>query len=223
MAEHPEMAEEKSDDHRLKSLFDSTDSAEAYVQGFNQLMAQRVSEIDAAAVAAVVDALAAAFERGATVYVMANGGSAAVASHFVNDMGVNALVEGKPGCAVVSLTDNVESVTAVANDSGYENIFLYQLQCQIQPGDVVLAMSVSGNSENILRGVEYANENGAETIGFCGFDGGELRDTAQLTVHIPTTTDEYGPVEDIFSVLCHIVSGYIAMRRGRVLYHSVSW
>jgi D-sedoheptulose 7-phosphate isomerase len=89
----------------------------------------------------------------------------------------------------------------------------------LQPGDLVLAMSVSGNSPNILKAVEYAKANGSKTVGLCGFDGGALSKSADVVVHIPSTKDEYGPVEDAFSVICHIVSGYLAMHIGRPLHH----
>jgi D-sedoheptulose 7-phosphate isomerase len=204
---------------RVKAMYEDADSAQDYVQAFNQRVAELVTSVDSTTVAAVIDVVAGAFNEGRTVYVMANGGSAAVASHFVNDMSVNALTPQRPGCRVLSLTDNVESITAIANDSGYEHIFEFQLQCLLTPGDVVIAMSVSGNSPNIVRGVEYANSHGATTIGFTGFDGGRLRDLAQVSVHIESTRDEYGPVEDVFSVLCHAVSGYITMSRGRFLHH----
>ena len=205
--------------HRLKAMFQSAATPGDYVGAFNRNMARLIESLDRDSVGATIEAVEQAFEAGRTVYVMANGGSAAVASHFVNDMGVNSLVPGRRGCRVVSLADNVASITAVANDSGYESIFLFQLQCLLEPGDVVLAMSVSGNSPNILRAVEYARAGGARTIGFSGFDGGALRSSVDVSVHVPSSTDEYGPVEDAFSILCHIISGYITMKRGRFLHH----
>jgi phosphoheptose isomerase len=123
------------------------------------------------------------------------------------------------GFKIFSLTDNGEAVTAVANDSGYEHVFAHQLDCVLEPGDLVVAMSVSGNSPNIVNGLEVARQRGARTVALCGFDGGKVRSLADIVVHAPTTKDEYGPAEDIFSVICHIVSGYLTMRRGRPLHH----
>lgn len=203
----------------LKNLFQEASSTSDYVSGFNKHMAEVITKLDADIIARVIDVVEQAAAKGNTIYTLANGGSAAVASHFVNDMGVNSLVKGLYGYRVVSLADNVESVTAVANDAGYENIFKFQLECGMVPGDVVIAMSVSGNSENVIRAVNYANEQGGVTVGFCGFDGGRLAEAAQIVVHSKTTKDEYGPVEDVFSILCHLISGYLTMKRGRFLHH----
>lgn len=203
----------------LKNLFQETDSPSAYSAAFLRHMAEMLGRMDAEAIGRAVSTIDEVHANGGTIYVLANGGSAAVASHFVNDLGVNALVPDRPGYHVISLTDNVEAFSAVANDAGFENVFLYQLRCGLRAGDLVLAMSVSGNSENVIRAVSYAKDTGARTIGFCGFEGGRLAETADQIVHIPSSKDEYGPVEDAFSVICHIISGYLTMRRGRFLHH----
>jgi D-sedoheptulose 7-phosphate isomerase len=203
----------------LKQLYASSASTPDYMRGFTTHMSAMIAAMDADALARVAELVEAASESGRTVFVMANGGSAAVASHFVNDMGVNSLVGGRRGFRVVSLTDNVESVTAVANDAGYDNVFLFQLQCMMEPGDLVIGLSVSGNSENIVRAIAYANANGAHSVGLCGFDGGRLAREAATVMHFPSTRDEYGPVEDAFSVVFHAVSGYLTQKRGRPLHH----
>ena len=205
--------------YALKELYQQAASPAEYIAGYNQHFISLIAQLDADAIAEVVGVIEAAAAEGRTIFVVANGGSAAVASHFVNDMGVNSLVPERHGFRVLSLADNVESVAAVANDAGYEYIFEYQLRCNMMPGDVVIALSVSGNSPNVIRAIEYANANGAQTVGFCGFDGGRLAQTAQRCIHAPSTRDEYGPVEDIFSVLFHIISGYLTMKRGRFLHH----
>ena len=113
----------------------------------------------------------------------------------------------------------MESVTAIGNDSAFEDIFEMQLRGRVGAGDVVYAMSVSGNSENLVRALEHARGAGATTIGICGIDGGRMKGRCDIVLHIPTTPDEYGPVEDIFSVLDHMIATYLAMRRGRALHH----
>src|SRR5438093_12054958 len=130
---------------------------------------------------------------------MGNGGSSAVASHMVADLGPNSWADGRPGYKVICLSDNVESITAIANDSGYENIFAFQLRCCLQPGDLVIAFSVSGNSENIIRGVEVANQLGGRTIGLTGLDGGRWRNLCDMSLPVPSSSDEYGHVEDLCS------------------------
>jgi D-sedoheptulose 7-phosphate isomerase len=205
--------------YRLKELFGDVASPSAYMRGYLALMAEVAKGMDAEAIATVGDIVDEAGKKGRTIYTIGNGGSAVVASHFVNDMGVNTLIDGQPGYRVFCLADNAASVTASANDAGFDEIFRCQLRAGLEPGDVLIAMSVSGNSENIVRAVEYANEIGAVTVGFCGFDGGRLAKTAQHVVQIESTKDEYGPVEDAFSIICHAVSGYLSMRRGRFLHH----
>jgi D-sedoheptulose 7-phosphate isomerase len=206
-------------DYRLKRTFEEAAGPADYVARVSRRMIELLEALDAQAVARVADALEEAGEAGNTIFVVGNGGSAAVASHFVNDLGVNSLVDGKKGFRVYSLTDNMSSLTAVANDLSYDDVFARQLQCNLQAGDVLIAMSVSGNSENIIRAVEYANEAGGFTIGFTGFDGGRLARSARHCVHLPTTKDEYGPVEDMFSIVCHLLSSFVSMRRGRFLHH----
>ena len=201
----------------LAQLYDSSASPADYALKYLGRVAELLKKIDGSVVAKVIDLIEEASRRGSSVFCMGNGGSAAVASHFVNDLAASRLVEGKPGIRAFSLTDNVESVTAIANDTGFENIFSHQLRTNMRSGDVVIAMSASGNSENIIRAVRYAREHGGHTVGWCGFNGGRLPELCDLTIHIPTTHDEYGPVEAIFLHLTHIVSGYLTMSRGRRL------
>jgi D-sedoheptulose 7-phosphate isomerase len=205
--------------YRLKDLFEKSKSAADFSSGYTKRLAEILEAVDKNAVEQVVDVFDKAISEHKAIYLIANGGSSAAASHMVNDLVPNSLVAGKPGIRAFSLTDNSASVTAVANDAGYENIFSYQLEAYMQPGDVVLAMSVSGNSENVLRGVKYAQQHGGYTIGWTGFDGGQLAKLCDLNVHIPTTRDEYGPVEDAFTVLGHMVSNYLILKRGRNLHH----
>jgi D-sedoheptulose 7-phosphate isomerase len=205
--------------NQLKQAFEESSTASDYMSRVSGRMGELLRALDHEAVAEVAEIVDHAAENGRSIFVVGNGGSAAVASHFVNDMGVNSLVDGQVGYRVYSLTDNMSSLTAVANDASYEEVFKRQLQCSLEAGDVVIAMSVSGNSENVIRAVEYANDAGGYTIGFCGFDGGRLSKSAKHVVHIPSTLDEYGPVEDMFSIICHLVSSYLSMRRGRFLHH----
>lgn len=205
--------------NKLAEIFESSESSSDYAFRYFDHLHHLLKNLDGKAIEATVDAVENATRNGNTLFTMANGGSAAAASHLVNDLVVGSYVEGAPKLRTLCLTDNVESVTALANDAGYEHIFSHQLRVQMNPGDVVLAMSVSGNSENLVRAVEYANDHGGVTIGYCGFDGGKLAPKCQIAVHAPSTKDEYGPVEDMFNIMGHIVSSYIAMRRGKRLHH----
>ncbi|MCC6145834.1 MAG: SIS domain-containing protein [Candidatus Hydrogenedentes bacterium] len=203
----------------LARMFDEATSIEDYAQRYVARLSRLLAELDTSAVARIIETMDQATENGKTYYFIANGGSAAVASHWVNDLVAGGYTEGVKPFKAFCLSDNVEAVTAIGNDSGYENIFSYQLRTCLQPGDVVYAMSVSGNSENIIRAVDYAKEVGATSIGLCGFEGGRLKDHADIVLHIPTEPDEYGPVEDIFAIMDHIVTGYLTMKRGKRLNH----
>ncbi len=203
----------------LARLFESSQSAAEYATGYFERVIELIRQLDADAIARAIAKVEEASLRGKTIFCIGNGGSAAVTSHFVNDLSANSLVSGQPGIRSFSLADNVESITAIANDAGFENVFAYQLQASMSEGDVLIALSVSGNSENVIRGVEYANTHGGYTIGWCGFGGGRLARMCQLTIHVPTTLDEYGPVEAVFAHLSHVVSGYLTMKRGRKLSH----
>jgi len=203
----------------LDTLFRDTRVTEDYLAGYRARFIETVESVDLDALAAVVDAIEARVGTGASIYVFGNGGSAAVASHWVNDMGVNTLVDGEPGIRIFCLSDNVSALTAVANDISFDEVFAAQLRCVVGPEDLVMALSVSGNSPNIIRGIEEAQSAGATTVGFSGMSGGKLAAIADIAVHTPSDIDEYGPIEDIFSVCMHAVAGLIAMRRGRRLHH----
>lgn len=162
-------------------------------------------KIDHDAVARLAEVILEARERGATTFVFGNGGSAATASHFANDIGIGTRTWDRP-FRILSLSDNAAVLTAIANDYGYDVVFSRQLATQMQPGDVVIALSASGNSPNVLEAVKYANVHGAVTVGLTGFDGGQLRRIAQLGVHVATAKGEYGPVEDVHMVLGHVLT-----------------
>jgi D-sedoheptulose 7-phosphate isomerase len=137
------------------------------------------------------------------VFTMGNGGSAATASHFVADLSKNTRVDGLPHFRVFGLTDNVASITAYANDEGYENIFSQQLAGLVRKHDVVVAISASGNSMNVLKAIALANEVGAYTVGLTGFDGGKLARMVRLNIHVPSRRIEQ--VEDLHMMVEHMV------------------
>lgn len=159
-----------------------------------------------------VDALWAAFETGATVFLAGNGGSAAAASHFGQDLakGTLADMQATRRFRVVPLTDNVGFITALANDEGYESIFEQQLRNLGRAGDVLVAISGSGNSPNVLRAVDYAREIGMRTLGITGYDGGKLRRQADLSVHVPVW--DMGMAEALHGVVFHLAMSRLRER-----------
>ena len=146
------------------------------------------------------------------IYIIGNGGSAATASHMVNDLGVGLKRRGIKNFDIESLNDNTPVCTVIANDIGYKNILYMQLKNRIKKGDVLIALSCSGNSKNILKGVKYAKKQKATIIGLTGFDGGKLNELSDVEFHIPTAKNEYGLVEDAHMILDHIIYSYYISR-----------
>ncbi len=142
-----------------------------------------------------------------TIFIMGNGGSASTASHFVGDLSKGTVVEGFPRFKAVALTDNIPNMLGWANDVGYEEIFVEQLKNLMEPGDVVIGISVSGNSMNVIKAIEYANKNGGFTIGFSGCDGGKLLKCAQENIHVPSSHMQR--VEDIHLLIEHLLTSLI--------------
>ncbi len=146
-------------------------------------------------------------ENNKTIFFIGNGGSASTASHFVNDISLGSRQFEKPFRAI-SLCDNQAVITAIGNDDGYENIFLQQLQTQAKAGDVLVAISASGNSPNIIKAINWAKDNDLSTVGLSAFDGGVLSELSDLNIHVPTKIGEYGPAEDLHMVICGLVGSF---------------
>lgn len=164
--------------------------------------------IDVDEIARFVATLLDARGRGATIFFVGNGGSAATASHFANDLAIGTNDYEKP-FRVISLTDNVPVITALGNDFGYEEIFVRQLRVLGRSGDVLVAISASGNSPNLIQAFDYANSNGIKTVAITAFDGGKMKIMANEGIHVPTGPKEYGPAEDAHMVLDHLVGAYL--------------
>lgn len=144
-----------------------------------------------------------AHERDAQVFVVGNGGSASTASHWACDLGKGTAVEGKRRLRLISLTDNVAVMTAWSNDASYADVFAEQLKNLLNPGDVVIGISASGNSENVLRAIRYALDMGATTVGLSGFGGGKLAALADIS--LVAESFDYGQVEDAHLIVDHIL------------------
>jgi len=151
----------------------------------------------------IIRVMTVAHKQGARIFVIGNGGSAATASHFACDLGKNAVPAGKRRFKVLALTDSTPAITAYGNDNGYQSVFREQLVNLLEPGDVVLAISASGNSPNIIEAVNFARSQGATVIGLAGFDGGKLSELAHhaITFHAGT----YEQAEDLHLILTHMI------------------
>ena len=142
------------------------------------------------------------------IYVIGNGGSAATASHMVNDLGIGLKRRNIKDFHLISLSDNTPVCSAIANDIGYENIFYTQLKDRIGENDLLIAISCSGNSHNITKAVQYAKTCNTKIIGLTGFDGGELQALCDINFHVQTQKNEYGLVEDMHMILNHMLYSY---------------
>jgi len=158
----------------------------------------------------IAEALAKARDKGKRVYVMGNGGSASTASHMACDLGKGAITPGKKRFKVVSLPDNTASLTAWANDTSYDNVFSEQLDNLLEEGDLVIAISGSGNSPNILKALELARKRKAKTIGLTGYDGGRMKQLCDICLIVPS--DSMQKIEDAHLIVEHALSMYINER-----------
>lgn len=188
---------------------------EAFSGAYLEYLKKVLDDIDKSSIRRLVETLLDARDRGATVYFIGNGGSAATASHFANDLAIGTNDYEKP-FRVVSLTDNVPVMTAVGNDFGYDEIFVRQLKVLGRAGDVLVGISASGNSPNLVKAFEFANEADIRTFAITAFDGGRLKQIGEDCIHVPTQPKEYGPAEDAHMVLDHLIGAYLmrAIRRG---------
>jgi D-sedoheptulose 7-phosphate isomerase len=170
-------------------------------------IAELISQLDRSNISQFVDHVLGVRDNKQTIFFLGNGGSASTASHFVNDISLGSRQFENPFRAV-SLCDNQAVITAIANDDGYENIFLQQLQTQAKPGDSMVCISASGNSQNLVKAVEWSKANGIYTISLTAFDGGYLKKHTDLNIHVPTKIGEYGPAEDLHMVICGLIGSY---------------
>jgi len=186
-------------------------SAAEYWAKYAEAAAYAVKNVDTREIERAADFLYNLFCEGRTLYVCGNGGSAAISNHLLCDFakGIQADTPLKP--KVVSLASHLELITAIGNDFEFAEIFAYQLQTFASKGDALLTVSASGNSENIVRAIEWAKANGVGTIALTGFDGGRSAKLAEINLHVPASN--YGIVEDVHQSIMHVFAQYLRMRR----------
>jgi D-sedoheptulose 7-phosphate isomerase len=162
-------------------------------------------------VMALAIAINKARKTGSTVYIAGNGGSASTASHFATDIGIGSLNRANP-VRSLSLCDNTAAITAIANDMDYSSIFAQQLKLLGKQGDLLIVISASGNSDNLINAVEVASELGMESHSLTGFDGGKLKQlTLGRNIHVETPKGAYGLVEDAHLAICHVITECIRL------------
>jgi D-sedoheptulose 7-phosphate isomerase len=171
--------------------------------GYLSQLHRTLDALDLGRIEQAIEWFCEARDAGRRIFVCGNGGSASTASHFATDMLKGASYNRATRFRIQALTDSLSTISAYANDVGYDCVFVEQLKNFAQPGDLVMALSGSGNSGNVIEAVEYANSIGCRTLALTGRDGGKLGPAAQLDIRVPDP--HYGRIEDIHLIICHMI------------------
>jgi D-sedoheptulose 7-phosphate isomerase len=178
---------------------DFTQKIDAYLKRLNHT----IEQLNQKDISEVLNVLADAYQTGKKIIIFGNGGSASTASHLASDFNKGISLGKSKRFKVISLCDNIPVIMAISNDQSYDDIFLIQIQNFLEPQDVVIGISGSGNSLNVLKAIEYANEQGATTIGFTGYDGGKLKEVANHS--LDANIDDMQISEDIHIIFNHMM------------------
>jgi D-sedoheptulose 7-phosphate isomerase len=187
-----------------------TELLKDYLQDYIGRLTDILNKIDPETLGQVVTIFMDAFKNGKTIYVIGNGGSAATASHMQADFRFFVRYFSKFRPKIFALTDNVPMITAIGNDNNFDDVFVEQMRGQFVSGDVLIAISASGNSPNLVKAVEFANQLGGTTIAFVGFLGGKLNEISTVSLYTPNPKGDYGPIEDVHMILNHIIVNYLS-------------
>jgi len=203
--------------NNIDRIVSEANSVKEYAMAYFNYLSRLLDDIDTEAIADFVDELEAARKQQNTIFIVGNGGSAATASHMANDFGIGAgNSKDEVPLRALSLTDNVAGMTAIANDFGYDELFVYQLRAHYRPGDRLVAISASGNSPNVIAAAEWIKKRRGTVIGLVGFDGGKLKEYCDILIHIRTPKGEYGPVEDVHMILDHLIYSWLRQRKNEL-------
>lgn len=195
---------------RKKEMVLMADNLEQEINNYFSEVVNTIQQLDKEAISKFVDLIIDAYDNERTILVFGNGGSGANASHFCGDLVKDMSYGLKKRFKAICLNDNTPCLMAVANDICYEDIFVEPLKNFVRKGDLVIGISGSGNSENVVRALKYANSEGAETVAICGFTGGKIKDIANLSVH--ATVDNMEISEDLHLLLFHCVKTLLMKR-----------
>ena len=174
-----------------------------YIDNYFEILKNTIDSIEQDELVDITNVILNAKKKNNTVFVMGNGGSATTASHFVCDLAKGTANSGGARLKIVGLTDNIASIMAYANDFNYDDVFVEQLKNFLQKDDVVIAFSGSGNSKNVIKAIEYANSKNAITIGFTGYNGGELKKIAKYSFN--SNRNDMQISEDLHLMAVHII------------------
>jgi len=194
--------------NNIEKAYENTKSIGQFSKEYFLYLARALNSIDEDEINKLCDAFESARAGENTIFVAGNGGSATTATTMANDIGFDILKKTKTDkpFRVFSLVDNNSVVTAIANDVGYDNIFVNQLKIHYRQGDSLIVISASGNSPNVLKAAEWVKSKGGKIIGLLGFSGGKLIELCDIRIHVRTEPGEYGPVEDAHLIMNHILA-----------------
>ena len=194
--------------NKFEELYKSSGTIGEFARGYFDHLSSVLNTLDIKSIDQLEKELDEARDNGNTIFVAGNGGSATTASSMANDIGFDVIKKtgtDKP-FRVLALTDNTSVISAIANDVGYDNVFVNQLRIHYRDGDKLLVISASGNSENVVRAAKWVKEKKGTVIAFLGFTGGKLKEIADVVIHAKTSAGEYGPVEDTHLILNHVLA-----------------
>jgi len=197
----------------LQDLYNNNNEPKTYSKVYTDNLISILNSLDHEAIAKIIQVMEDVYKNKGRIYFAGNGGSASTCGHFVNDFHAGSLRHGGGGFRLIDLTSNIASMTALANDVGYDDVFCKQLEHVIEPNDALVVISASGNSKNLLKAVDYAKTQGARTVGLLGFDGGKLKLMCDYSLVVQTPQGQYGPVEDIHLILNHLISTYFTFKK----------
>lgn len=190
---------------------DKFNDAASYADAYFDQVARAAASVDRDRLAAAVSILDKAYSRKATLFVCGNGGSASISNHLACDHGKLLSTDTDLLPRVQSLAANIEVITAIANDISYADVFAHQLRLNGSPGDVVMTISSSGDSENVVRALQWAKDNSCESIALTGFSGGRTAMLATVNLHV--AADNYGVIEDVHQSLMHLMGQFMRQKR----------
>ena len=187
------------------------ESLSEYVKDYRQRLFDLFDSIDIDVLEQLITTIIEAFKNRNTLYIAGNGGSAATASHMQADFCFFVRYFSNFRPKVRALTDNIPLMTAIGNDNSFDDVFVEQMKGNFEEGDVLLAISASGNSPNVVKATQFAKQLGGKTISFVGFTGGKLKDISDVALYTPNAEGDYGPIEDLHMILDHLIVNYFSV------------
>ena len=197
----------------MENKIKNTMNTEIFLKQYKEKLDNIYSQIDSSKLEEVVSLIMNVFNKNKRIYVCGNGGSAATASHMQADFTfyVRYFTNFRP--KVTALTDNLPVITAIGNDTSFDDIFVEQLKGNFEKDDLLICISASGNSENVIRAAKYANKCLGKSVAFVGFEGGELNEVCSTSLFTQNPKGDYGPIEDIHMIYVHIIINYLCQNK----------